>query len=71
MIPQSGLTGKQVFEFRQHLGESQAVFARRVAVSQPAIFRLERRAEEIIDTTETRLIRHIAAEEGYSFEDNQ
>lgn len=69
MTTDQGLTGNQVRAFRDHLGEGQMVFSRRVAVSQPAIFRLEKKGDELIDTPETRLIRRIAADEGYSFGD--
>lgn len=69
MTTEVGLTGNQVRAFRDHLGEGQMVFSRRIAVSQPAIWRLEKKGNEMIRSPETILISRIAAELGYSFDE--
>jgi DNA-binding transcriptional regulator YiaG len=58
------LTGDQVKFIRSMLGESQAVFAARLAVSQPVVFRLERKQSEEITGPEIILISQIAEENG-------
>ncbi|WP_370194408.1 MULTISPECIES: helix-turn-helix domain-containing protein [Aurantimonas] len=58
------LTGDQVKFIRNMLGESQAVFAARLAVSQPVVFRLERKQAEEITGPEIILISQIADENG-------
>lgn len=58
------LTGDQVKYVRARLGLSQAALAERLAVSQPVIFRLERKAGEVLTGPEIILIAQIAAEAG-------
>lgn len=41
------LTGDQIYTIRRVLNESQAEFARRFAVSQPQIYRLESKRNEL------------------------
>ena len=61
-----GLTGNQVRALRDHLGEGQLVFGRRIAVSQGVIHRLERNAETVV-SPETLLLRRMAPELGFVF----
>ncbi|MCE7028441.1 helix-turn-helix domain-containing protein [Jiella avicenniae] len=58
------MTGKQVKAVRTALGESQAKFAARLAVSQPVIHRLEKRGGEVLRGPEIILIHQIAVEHG-------
>jgi transcriptional regulator with XRE-family HTH domain len=67
MITDAGLTGNQVKAFRESLGEGQLVFSRRIAASQPTIWRLEQKGDELVRSPETLLITRIAAEVGFTF----
>lgn len=67
----SGLTGNQVRKFRDHFGEGQLVFGRRIAVSQGVIHRIEKKGDEPIVSPETMLLRRLAADVGFSFGDEE
>lgn len=67
MTTDTGLTGNQVKAFRESLGEGQAVFARRIAVKQPTIWRMEKKGDELVRSPETMLIARIAADVGFTF----
>lgn len=62
------LTGDQVKAIRVALGESQAAFGARIAVSQPAIFRLEQKGAEAVSGPDVILIRQIADANGITLE---
>ncbi|KAB2846556.1 MAG: helix-turn-helix transcriptional regulator [Hyphomicrobiaceae bacterium] len=54
------LSGNQIKAIRLAIGDSQAALAERIAVSQPAIFRLERKGSQFVSGPEVILIRQIA-----------
>lgn len=67
MSSNAGLTGKQVRAFREHLHEGQIAFGKRIASSQAAVSRLESKGDDVVLSSETMLLRRIAADLGYSF----
>ncbi len=58
------LTGNQVKAIRLALGDSQQAFADRIAVSQPAIFRLEQKGSVACSGPDVILIKQIADANG-------
>ena len=63
------LTGDDVKRIRDALGESQKVFADRIAVTQPVIHRIEKKGSEVLTGPEIILIRQIADENGVTLPD--
>lgn len=61
------LTGNQVKQIREHLNESQAKFADRLAVTQPVIHRIEKKGDEELTGPEIILIKQIGEQNGISF----
>jgi transcriptional regulator with XRE-family HTH domain len=58
------LTGNQVKAIRAVMGLSQAALAAKLAVTQPVIFRIERRGDETLTGPEIILIDQIARQAG-------
>lgn len=58
------LSGNQVKAIRLALGDSQQAFADRIAVSQPAIFRLEQKGDTPCTGPDVILIKQIADANG-------